>query len=74
MSNAYKYGKVGGTIETHINYDKSTQLLTIEIVNLPGEGHEDLLRLSSKEVDLVFLPGVQLNATQVAKGKHAQVV
>lgn len=74
VSNAVKYGQVGGVIETCITYDSTTEILTMEIINLPGENHEDLLRLSDAEVETVFLPGVQLNVVRAALSHFAQVV
>ncbi|CAJ1948208.1 unnamed protein product [Cylindrotheca closterium] len=61
VSNACKYGRVNGPVTTKVSYDESTQLLQMEVVNLPGPEHEALLKLGSSAPAQVFAPGQRLH-------------
>ena len=42
----------------------------MEVINLPGPGHQDLVKLSREEVLRVFEPGIQLTITRSAAPTH----
>ncbi|CAJ1964572.1 unnamed protein product [Cylindrotheca closterium] len=76
VSNACKYGQTGGDVTTEIVYDESSEVLRIEVVNLPGPEHERLLRLGDQAATLVFEPGRRLHSehdggSQVRRGTHS---
>ncbi|KAG7336807.1 hypothetical protein IV203_020515 [Nitzschia inconspicua] len=48
VSNATKYGKAGGNVETVLSFDGSKKLLTMKVINEAGENQE-LIRKQSKE-------------------------
>lgn len=66
ISNACKYGKRLGVILTSISYDAETKEFQMNVTNLPGEGHSDLLFLDEAEVESVFSPGTRLHAKDTA--------
>jgi signal transduction histidine kinase len=74
LSNACKYGKIDGMVETVVNYNTDDRLLRLEVINLPGFGHEELLKLNSDETASVFQAGIQLGATRSVAGATAQIV
>jgi len=74
VSNACKYGRHNGIVKTVLKYDSKNNTFCMEVINEPGDGHEELARLSQVEVDAVFHPGSQLSATRVVVGKSAQLV
>ena len=61
VSNACKYGKLGGTISTEINYDEKTQVLSIDIINLPGPHHDKLVEQGEIASRRVFESGKRLH-------------
>jgi hypothetical protein len=62
VSNACRYGRLDGGIETFISYDADNKEFSMEVVNAPGPGHEKLLTLDQEEVRaLVFSPGTSLH-------------
>ena len=74
VSNACKYGKKDGVVSTRVNYDRSLQLLTMQVINFPGVGHDRLCLLSAAEAAKVFEQDTQLKATQEATGKDAETI
>ena len=56
ISNACKYGKRGGQVRTDVTWDKHARLLTMDVVNLPGPGHEDIMKLGDVAAEIVFSP------------------
>ena len=64
VSNACKFGKREGIVSTRVTYDSHLQLLSMQIINLPGEGHEKLCKLSAAEAEKVFEKNTKLKATQ----------
>jgi len=56
ISNACKYGKKGGIVATIINYKEGEETLIMEVVNLPGEKHDEILKLGNLAQELVFSP------------------
>lgn len=63
LSNACKYGKTGGTVLTEIIYHEDDERLTINVINLPGEFHQQLLALGKKAEENVFEKGQQMHST-----------
>ena len=61
VSNACKYGKVGGVVNTIVTYDSDISYFQMKVINLPGVGHSDLLFLSKEERAAVFCSGTRLN-------------
>ena len=60
-SNACKYGKRGGTVLTEISFDKETSQLYMDVINHPGEGHDELLQLGRVAEQAVFDAGRRLH-------------
>ena len=62
LSNACRYGARGGMVETVIHYKESSKEFRLEVFNLPGSDHQELLQLTHAEVQQrVFSPGTQLH-------------
>ena len=61
VSNACKYGELGGVVPTHISFDEEHSLLTVNIANAPGAHHERLLELGAKAASRVFESGQRLH-------------
>ena len=74
VSNACKYGKKDGVVSTRVTYDGNLQLLTMQVINFPGVGHDRLCLLSASEAAKVFEQDTQLKATQEASGKDAEAI
>jgi len=56
ISNACKYGKTGGEIRTEVKWDQDAGTLTMEVINLPGPCHEEILKLGDVASEIVFSP------------------
>ena len=56
ISNASKYGKKGGIVTTNVKYEAAKGMLKMEVVNLPGEQHLEILKLGKLAQELVFSP------------------
>ncbi|CAB9497222.1 expressed unknown protein [Seminavis robusta] len=63
LSNACKYGKRDGVVQTILQYNEETRLLNIEIINEPGNHHERLMTMGGEATKGVFEPGHQLHKT-----------
>jgi signal transduction histidine kinase len=74
VSNACKYGKKEGVVSTRVSYDRGLQMLTMQVINLPGVGHEKLCQLSAAEAARVFEQDYQLKETQQASGVEAEAI
>ena len=74
VSNACKYGKKEGIVSTRVTYDRHLQLLTMQVINLPGIGHEKLCQLSASEAAKVFEQDTQLKATQEGTGREHESI
>jgi hypothetical protein len=73
LSNACRYGKQNGIVRTLLKYSETTKTFSMEVTNEPGEGHTELLHLSSDEVASVFTKGTQLKATLKAVNNVARL-
>lgn len=68
LSNACRYGERGGAVDTNIYYDTALQEFRLEVVNLPGYGHDDLLQLTYDQVqEKVFSPRTRLQNMEAEK-------
>lgn len=74
VSNACKYGKKDGVVSTRVTFDRHLQLLTMQVINLPGIGHDKLCQLSATEAAKVFEQDTQLKATQQGTGREAESI
>lgn len=62
LSNASRYGKRGGPVETSVFYDSDAKEFRMEVTNLPGIGHQELVTMDHDEIqDKVFSPGSRLH-------------
>ncbi|CAJ1926640.1 unnamed protein product [Cylindrotheca closterium] len=64
VSNACKYGRVNGPVTTKVSYDESTQLLQMDVLNLPGPEHQSLLEMGASAATQVFAPAKRLHKKQ----------
>ncbi len=65
MSNACKYGKIGGVVMTEIKWDEQKGVLHMNVINLPGENHEEILKLGILATDMIFSPSKRLQIHDV---------
>mmetsp|Transcript_3353 Transcript_3353/g.6269 ORF Transcript_3353/g.6269 Transcript_3353/m.6269 type:complete len:1165 (-) Transcript_3353:172-3666(-) len=56
ISNACKYGKKSGTVTTFVEYNEERSELRMEVTNLPGQLHSEILKLGSLAEEVVFSP------------------
>lgn len=63
ISNACKYGSPGGIVKTVAKYDRPSSILTVDVINEPGEHHERLVQLGEMAAQEVFLPGRRLHSS-----------
>jgi hypothetical protein len=61
ISNACKYGRRGGTVSTELKYDSTTNMLSVDIINFPGDHHDKLLDLGEQAAKEVFSSGRRLH-------------
>jgi len=60
VSNACKYGKKGGVVRTEISWDEKKSSLKMDVINFPGDGHAEILKMGDFACDLVFSPRKRL--------------
>lgn len=60
ISNACKYGKVGGKVTTEVKWDEVTNLLTLNVINEPGENHKDIVAMGDDSNAIIFSPRKRL--------------
>ncbi len=63
LSNACKYGKVGGVVLTEIIYNEERMDLEINVINLPGENYDRILAMGTQAEEAVFSKGGQIHET-----------
>ena len=61
VTNACKYGKPGGEVLTELMWDENKGMLQMTVSNLPGDGHDQILRLGEYASQLVFSPRKRLS-------------
>jgi hypothetical protein len=61
ISNACKYGRRGGTVSTELKYDSATNMLSVDIINYPGDHHDKLLDHGEQAAKEVFSSGRRLH-------------
>ena len=64
ISNALKYGKKDGVVVTELHFDERESEFRMNVINLPGEKHEQLLMMGEKAEVEVFEPGKRLHASE----------
>jgi len=70
VSNSCKYGKQEGVVVTRLRFDKTAQMLHLEVTNEPGPGH-DLLRMMGEEAtEAVFKQGSRLHTALETEDKR----
>ena len=74
VSNACKYGKKDGDVKTFLTYDQGSQIFRMEVFNLPGYKHDELLMMSEDETEDVFMESTQLNINQCLDTKQGRLV
>jgi len=62
VSNACKYGEKGGVVLTEVHYFKERGEIELNVVNFPGESHEDILALGEAAQEEVFAVGKRLHS------------
>lgn len=60
ISNACKYGEKSGIVTTNIFWNKDEGEFRMEVVNLPGERHSEILQLGTLASEVVFSPRKRL--------------
>jgi len=60
LSNACRYGKADGIVETTIRFIEKDRRFELQVTNLPGPGHDQLVQLSENEVGEIFQQGTRL--------------
>lgn len=61
VSNGCKYGEKGGIVTTRVRFDERTKKLEMQVANLPGEHHDELIKLGNEAREAVFTPGKRLH-------------
>ena len=61
VSNAIRYGKDGGRIETSVCYNAKEKDFEMAVINLPGDYHDELLKLDDERVATMFDAGTRLH-------------
>lgn len=62
VSNACKYGKQGGKVLTVISFEPDSRTFVMEVVNEPGNGHEEILAMGETAAsEAVFAQGSRLH-------------
>jgi len=61
LSNACKYGKIGGSVLTEITFDDKHNTLEINVINMPGQYHDRLVAMGPKAEERVFFKGYQIH-------------
>lgn len=56
ISNACKYGKKGGVVSTEVSWNQADGVLSMDVINLPGEKHEQIVKLGALAAEVVFSP------------------
>ena len=62
VSNAIKYGKHSGTVDTVLSYDAAGKIFQMTVINEKGKGHEQFVKMSKEEYNrLIFSQGTSLH-------------
>jgi len=60
VSNAVKYGKPGGVVQTRLAYETKNKQLLISVTNQPGNNHAVLVEMNEDETAKIFSAGTSL--------------
>ena len=72
IRNAIKYGKNGGNVTVEATYDSETGYFKMDVINMPGPGHDKLIALGSRASELVFSHGTRLHKDcDLGKDSHS---
>jgi two-component sensor histidine kinase len=74
VSNACKYGKKGGAVQTVVHFDALQQRIQMNVINLPGSGHEEILKLGSEAKEIVFHAGQRLHIHKAEGSEQSGVM
>lgn len=74
VSNACKYGKPVGIVDTRVLYNKEENTFKMEVTNLPGPGHSELELLNDHQVASIFSQGTQLVATHATDAVQSEII
>jgi hypothetical protein len=62
VSNAAKYGKQRGLVNTVLRYDFAAKILTMNVINEPGDDQERIMKLGKEKAnEVVFSQGASLH-------------
>lgn len=61
VSNACKYGKPGGKVVTKLSFRPEEGVFEMQVVNEPGAGHDELMKMGEKATKAVFEQGTRLH-------------
>jgi signal transduction histidine kinase len=70
VSNACKYGKASGTVTTELHWDELNKILKMDVINLPGKNHEEIMKLGDKASELIFSPRKRLSVHTAVDGNN----
>jgi signal transduction histidine kinase len=71
VSNACKYGKRGGVVLTLVKWDEEKGILQMDVINLPGNKHEEILKLGDLAPEIIFSPSKRLPMHIINHGESA---
>lgn len=75
LSNACRYGKYDGNVQTLIEYDDAKKEFKLSVFNEPGMGHDMLLAIPPEEVNrVVFSKGVRLHGSSFSDDSSGPVI
>lgn len=69
ISNACKYGQKGGVVTTEVHYDTFKSKLRMDVINLPGPHHAEIVELGLEACVNVFRAGYRLRP-HVTDSRH----
>lgn len=61
VSNACKYGQKDGVVLTEVHYQKDEGVISVKVINSPGDSHEEILQMGEEAEKRVFEPRERLH-------------
>jgi hypothetical protein len=77
VSNAAKYGKTGGMVNTVLQFDYAANMLTMNVINEPGDDQERIMKMGKEKADeIVFSQGATLHSgcSIISSGDGAWII
>ena len=75
ISNACKYGQKGGVVTTEVHYDAFTRKLRMDVINLPGPHHAEIVESGLEACVNVFRAGHRLRPHLTdTRYQHGEVI